>query len=264
MLLAEVVRSRRALAAETRERLRAAVEERDAEAARRVAEDRVRIARELHDTVAHSMATITVQAGSALHVLGDRDEEFRPALAAIRETSKQALREMRATLGVLRSGEDAGRHGPAGLDRLPVLLEAVRSSGVPVELHVTGPAGELGGAADHAAYRILQESLTNVLRHAGTDVRVRVRLAYTGDGLDLEVADDGDGPSNGDGGHGLTGMRERARALGGTLSAGAGPSGGFLVRARLPGGAGPAGAGPAGADPAGAAVGFAEVAGGAP
>ncbi len=256
MLLAEVVRSRRALAAETRERLRLAEEERDVEAARRVAEDRVRIARELHDTVAHSMATITVQAGSALHVLGERDEEFRPALAAIRETSKEALKEMRATLGMLRSGADVGGQGPAGLDRLPKLLAAVRASGVPVTLDVTGRPEGLDAPADHAAYRILQEALTNVLRHAGPDVRVRVGLAYTGDGLDLEVTDDGDGPSGPGGGHGLNGMAERARALGGTVSAGPGPSGGFRVRARLPTGRVPladAGAG-----------GLAEVAGGVP
>ncbi|MFD0691364.1 sensor histidine kinase [Actinomadura fibrosa] len=246
MLLAEVVRSRRALAAETRERLRLAAEERELEAARRVAEDRVRIARELHDTVAHSMATIAVQAGSALHVLGerdgdDRDEEVRPALTVIRETSKRALREMRATLGVLRSAADARDRGGAGLDRLPALLEAVRSSGVPVELDVTGrPETVLAPAADHAAYRILQESLTNVLRHAGPDVRVRVRMAYREEGLDLEIDDDGTGPVDAghepgsESGHGVNGMRERALALGGTFAAGPGPSGGFRVAARLP------------------------------
>ncbi|WP_242901533.1 sensor histidine kinase [Actinomadura terrae] len=232
MLLAEVLRSRRALAAETRERLRLAAEEREAEAARRVAEDRVRIARELHDIVAHSMATITVQAGSALHVLGEEDEGARPALAAIRETSKQALREMRATLGALRTGAGADAHG---LDRLPVLLEAVRAAGVPVELSVTGAVTDLDQPTDHAAYRILQESLTNVLRHAGTDVRVRVRMSYAGGGLELEIVDDGDGPSAGPGGgHGVNGMRERVHALGGTFTAGPGTSGGFRVAASLP------------------------------
>ncbi|TDD66174.1 sensor histidine kinase [Actinomadura rubrisoli] len=253
MLLAEVVRNRRALAAETRERLRLAAEERELEAARRVAEDRVRIARELHDTVAHSMATIAVQAGSALHILDDRDEGARPALAAIRETSKQALKEMRATLGVLRSGADAGDRGPAGLDRLDALLEAVRAAGVPVDLQVTGTATALAPPADHAAYRILQESLTNVLRHAEPDVRVRVWMAYTGDGLDLEIVNNG-GPGPGEHGqgqgHGLNGMRERALAIGGAFSAGPGPSGGFRVTARLPAnpspGNGPSGGGPSG------------------
>jgi len=123
IVLGDTVRSRRALAAETAERLRVAHEEREAEAARRVAEERLRIARDLHDTVAHSMATITVQAGSALHVLGDRDATLRGALTAIRETSKHALREMRATLGQLRQGTENGsiQMAPGGLDRLPAL-----------------------------------------------------------------------------------------------------------------------------------------------
>src|SRR6516225_1459021 len=123
IMLGDGVRTRRALAAETAERLRVAHEEREAEAARRVAEERLRIARDLHDTVAHSMATITVQAGSALHVLGDRDDKVRGALLAIRETSKNVLREMRATLGQLRQGtEDSDGQVPAGgLDRLPGL-----------------------------------------------------------------------------------------------------------------------------------------------
>ncbi|MGI5168251.1 sensor histidine kinase [Spirillospora sp. CA-253888] len=237
VLLAEVVRSRRALAAETRERLRLAAEEHDREAARRVAEDRVRIARELHDTVAHSMATITVQAGGALHLLGDRDAEVRPALAAIRETSKETLRQMRATLGVLRAG--AGPEEPAvGLERLPALLEAVRSAGVPVEVAVRGRPGGLAPPVDHAAYRILQESLTNVLRHGGPAVRARVALDYREDGIAVEVTDDGVGPGERvegamEGGHGLAGMRERAEALGGTLEAGPGERG-FAVRAWLP------------------------------
>ncbi|MFI6521124.1 sensor histidine kinase [Spirillospora sp. NPDC050679] len=236
VLLAEVVRSRRALAAETRERLRLAAEEHDREAARRVAEDRVRIARELHDTVAHSMATITVQAGGALHLLGDRDTEVRPALAAIRETSKETLRQMRATLGVLRSG--AGPEPAVGLERLPALLEAVRSAGVPVELAVRGEAVELVPPVDHAAYRILQESLTNVLRHGGPAVRARVALDYREDGIAVEVTDDGAGPGEraegqAEGGHGLAGMRERAEALGGALEAGPGERG-FAVRAWLP------------------------------
>jgi signal transduction histidine kinase len=140
IVLGDTVRSRRALAAETAERLRVAHEEREAEAARRVAEERLRIARDLHDTVAHSMATITVQAGSALHVLGDRDEKLRGALTAIRETSKHALREMRATLGQLRQGTGNGaiRVTPGGLDRLPALRDAVTAAGAPVTIAVEG------------------------------------------------------------------------------------------------------------------------------
>src|SRR5215467_4286068 len=138
--LGEVVRGRRALAAETAERLRVAHEERETEAARRVAEERLRIARDLHDTVAHSMATITVQAGSALHVLGDRDEKLRGALTAIRETSKHALREMRATLGQLRQGAENGaiRVTPGGLDRLTALRDAVTAADAPVTIAVEG------------------------------------------------------------------------------------------------------------------------------
>jgi signal transduction histidine kinase len=246
ILLAEVVRGRRALAVETRERLRQAEQERERESARRVAEERVRIARELHDTVAHSMATITVQAGSALHVLSTRPDSVRTALAAIRDTSKQALQEMRATLGVLREGAEPEE--AAGLDRLPALVDAVRAAGVPVVLEVRGRVSPLAPHADHSAYRILQESLTNVLRHAGPDVRATVRISYDPAGIALEVADDGTGPSGEAGesgeaepgaftlgsGHGLDGMRERAEAVGGTLTAGPRPGGGFVVSARLP------------------------------
>ncbi|MFG1999482.1 sensor histidine kinase [Spirillospora sp. NPDC048911] len=235
ILLAEVVRNRRQLAAETRERLRIAAEEREIAAARRVAEDRVRIARELHDTVAHSMATITVQARTALHV-HDEDpasEDVRTALSAIRETSKRALREMGDTLGVLRAEPREDGDG-VGLERLPALVEAVRAAGVPVELAVTGTAAALAPAVDHAAYRILQESLTNVLRHAGPEVNARVNVTYGPDGVALEIADDGVGTSE-ESGHGLNGMRERAEGLGGTLTAGPGDGGGFVVSARLPG-----------------------------
>ncbi|MFC6885403.1 MULTISPECIES: sensor histidine kinase [Actinomadura] len=279
VLLAEVVRSRRALAAETRERLRLAEDEHEREAARRVAEDRVRIARELHDTVAHSMATITVQAGSALHRLGDREDEVRPALAAIRTTSKEALRQMRSTLGVLRSSAEdgpGGPHGPdgpdgpdglggdrLGLGRLPALLDAVRAAGVPVELDVAGEAAPLAPPVDHAAYRIVQESLTNVLRHAGSGVSARVSLAYGDGAVELKITDDGrrsgdagtaaswNGAARPGGGHGLNGMRERARAVGGSFTAGPG-NGGFVVEARLPCGD-PAPARTAGAGATGAA-----------
>ena len=294
IMLGDAVRTRRALAAETAERLRVAHEEREAEAARRVAEERLRIARDLHDTVAHSMATITVQAGSALHVLGDRDEKLRGALTAIRETSKYALREMRATLGQLRQGTpDAGIPvTPGGLDRLPALRDAVTAAGAPVTIAVEGEQRPLPPAIDEVAYRILQESLTNVLRHAGPAARATVRLCYEPAALGITVTDDGSnggqhgqgpvteerglkpaggsrgvappgqhgqgpvteeaaggsGPSGsgvspGDAvlsradtgtGHGLTGMAERAAAVGGKVTAGPRGEGGFEVSARLP------------------------------
>jgi signal transduction histidine kinase len=246
VMLGEVVRSRRALSAETADRLRLAGEEREAEAGRRVAEERLRIARELHDTVAHSMATITVQAGSALHVLGpdeqsgSPDANLRGALIAIRETSKAALTEMRATLGQLRNEirDESPDLRAAGLDRLPALCEAVTAAGAPVTLTTEGQPQPVPPAVGHAAYRILQESLTNVLRHAGPQARASVCLNYEPEALVIRVTDDGDSSGAAAGnqpcGHGLTGMAERAAAVGGTFSAEPGPDGGFEVVARLP------------------------------
>ena len=265
IMLGDTVRSRRALAVETADRLRLAGEEREAETARRVAEERLRIARELHDTVAHSMATITVQAGSALRLpAGEYSAAVQAALTAIRETSKSALADMRVTLGQLRgNGTDASIPAQvdtaevrtAGLDRLPALSAAVRAAGAPVSITIEGAQVPLDPGVDHAAYRILQESLTNVLRHAGPEASVTVRLSYQPDALTIEVADDGPGPApevNGTpgghrqsggpgpasgpgppgaradrgalgGGHGLTGMAERAAAVGGQLTAGRAP-----------------------------------------
>ncbi|REE99182.1 signal transduction histidine kinase [Thermomonospora umbrina] len=244
ILLGEVVVSRRELAAETRERLRHAEQEREREAARRVAEERVRIARELHDTVAHSMATITVQAGSALHLLkgpraAEGGDQVLASLTAIRGAGKQALRDMRATLGILRADEREGPPEPPGLERLPALIDAVRAAGLTVTLDVAGTARPVAERVDHAAYRIVQESLTNVLRHAGPGVRAEVRVAYRPDGVELRIADDGPGPTSPNGGtdgggHGLSGMRERAEAVGGAFSAEPGAGGGFVVDARLP------------------------------
>lgn len=244
ILLAEVIRSRRALAAETRERLRMAGEEKEREAARRAAEERLRIARDLHDTVAHGMATITVQAGAALRRLAGSppDDPVREAVAAIRASSKESLAQLRATLGLLR-GDGSGPRAP-GLGRLPNLVDAVRSAGLPVEVAVSGTAVPLDAATDEAAYRILQESLTNVLRHAGDAATARIIIDHTGRDVRVEVADDGGehaagGAQGSDadvsgGGHGLTGMRERAEAVGGTLTAAPEPDGGFRVVAVLP------------------------------
>jgi signal transduction histidine kinase len=239
IMLGEVVRSRRALAAETAERLRVAHEEREAEAGRRVAEERLRIARDLHDTVAHSMATITVQAGSALHVLGPGDEKLRGALLAIRETSKNVLREMRATLGQLREGtrDGGGQVVTGGLDRLPGLRDAVTAAGAPVTIAVEGEQRPLPPRVDEVAYRILQESLTNVLRHAGPAAKATVRLCYEPAALGIHVTDDGTAAPGANGtktGHGLIGMAERAAAVGGSITAGPREEGGFEVSARLP------------------------------
>ena len=227
--LGEVVRGRRALAAETARRLELAEEEQRSEAARLLAEERLRIARELHDTVAHSMATITVQAGSALHVLSPaHDGAVREALVSIRETSKSALGEMRAVLGQLREGAGPPAHPAApalpeglGLGRLPELRAAVTAAGSPVRVSVEGEPGPLPPAVDHAAYRILQESLTNVLRHAVSGTEAEVSLRYAPDSVTITVANDGCVPGGPPGaGNGLRGMRERATAAGGELRGG--------------------------------------------
>jgi signal transduction histidine kinase len=273
VLLGEVVRSRRALTAETARRLRLAQEERTAEAGRAVAEERLRIARELHDTVAHSMATITVQAGSALHVLlaadpavksfipndpassfpatttrpGPGADILRAALTAIRDTSKGALVEMRSVLGQLRGSDDEGAGNAdsgKGLDRLDDLRDAVTAAGARVTIDVEGAQAPLSAEADHSAYRILQESLTNVLRHAGPRAAAHVCLGYQPDSLTITVTDDGGGDvAHGGGtadgrgmahGNGISGMRERAVSVGGELMAGPLPGGGFRVQATLP------------------------------
>lgn len=225
--LGEVVRTRRALAASTAERLRLAAEE-------RATEERLRIARELHDTVAHSMATIAVQAGSALHLLknsASAQAAVEAALTAIRETSKAALNETRTVLGQLRQTSAP----PPGLDHLQALRDAIGAAGLAVTISVSGTQVPLPAEVDHAAYRIVQESLTNVLRHGGPSASATVTLDYETDCLTITIANSGEvqdgSPSSA--GHGIRGMRERAAAVGGSLTAGP-ADGGFLVSATLP------------------------------
>ncbi|MCW3842482.1 sensor histidine kinase [Micromonospora yasonensis] len=238
MLLGALIRSRRAYAAEVRHRLAQGEREREREAERRVTEERLRIAREVHDTVGHAIATITVQSAAALQLLDREPERAREALTAIRGTGKAALAELRATLEVLRGdGGQPASERDASLHRLPDLLAAVGAAGLRVELDSDLADLRLAGPVDHAAYRILQESLTNVLRHAGPQARAEVRLRAAPEMLTIEVGDDGVGagataPSGG--GRGLAGMRERIEALGGSFDAGPRPDGGFRVRARLP------------------------------
>ncbi|MFB9236901.1 sensor histidine kinase [Plantactinospora siamensis] len=240
MLLGALVRSRRAYAAEVRQRLAAVERDRESDAARRVTEERLRIAREVHDTVGHAIATITVQSAAALRLV-DRDaERVREALTAIRSTGKAALTELRGTLEALHDGaaEPVGSRD-AGLHRLPDLLTAVGAAGLRVEAPDRLDEGTvLPRQVDHAAYRVLQESLTNVLRHAGPAARAEVRLRATPGSLTIEVTDDGVGaaaePAGPGGGRGLAGMRHRVEAVGGSLHAGPNPAGGFTVRAELP------------------------------
>jgi signal transduction histidine kinase len=210
------------------------------DARRRVDEERLRIARELHDVVAHTMATINVQAGVAAHVLSTRPETVAESLQAIKAASKEGLRELRAILNVLRQADDADPTQPVpGTAQLGTLITGARRAGLDTTLTVTGEPVPLPAAVDLAAYRIVQESLTNAIRHAGS-ATAAVSLGYDIDGLRIEITDTGRGPapdSNGsgrNGGHGLAGMRERAATVGGSLETGPGPSGGFRVAARLP------------------------------
>ncbi|MFF7891719.1 sensor histidine kinase [Streptomyces sp. NPDC007907] len=205
-----------------------------AEAARRRAdEERLRIARELHDVIAHSISVINVQAGVGLTLLDTDPEQARSALTTIKDQSKEALGEVRQVLDTLRAPGAAPRAPAPGLDRLPELVEQAASAGLTVD--VEGKPPRLAPGADLAAFRIVQEALTNVVRHSGSR-HARVHLTHEGDLLRLRVDDDGPatGADAGGSGNGLAGMRERAAALGGTIEAGTRPDGGFRVLAVLP------------------------------
>ena len=202
-----------------------------------LADERARIARELHDVVAHSVGVIVVQAQGARRIIHRDPARADEALATIEDTARSALGEMRRSLGVLRSeGEQAARAPQPGVGDIEGLLANARSSGLGVDFTVEGTARPLPQGVDLSAYRIVQEALTNTIKHAGR-VRSRVTLRYGDDELVVEVKDDGPGPAadaREGAGHGLVGMRERVAALAGELHAGAGPDGGFLVRASLP------------------------------
>jgi signal transduction histidine kinase len=204
--------------------------------ARAVAEERLRLAQELHDVVAHSMSVIAVQAGMGAHVIDERPADAKAALAAISETSRRTLQEMRRLLGVLRDEEGERSHTPApGLGELPALVDEVRKAGVDVTFSMEGELGCVPHGVELSAYRLVQEGLTNVIKHAGPAVAtVSVRCEPTE--VLVEVTDDGRGAaaSNGGGGHGLRGMRERVAVWGGTFDAGPRAGGGFRIAARLP------------------------------
>jgi signal transduction histidine kinase len=223
---------------EVEQRAEEAERTRDEAARRRAMEERLRIARELHDSLTHSISVIRVQAGVAVHLARKRGEEVPPALLAIQEASADALRELRTTLSVLRS-EDNG--DGSGLGQLDSLVARARAAGLPVTLTVTGAERPLPPDVDQAVYRIVQEALTNVSRHAG-QACASVHLYYTPDALSVQVDDDGPGAGASAGaglrpagpGLGLIGMRERVTALGGRLHAGPRDGGGFQVRAEFP------------------------------
>jgi signal transduction histidine kinase len=216
---------------EVEQRAEEAERTREEVARRRAAEERVRIARELHDSLTHTISVITVQAGVAVHLAHKRGEEVPPALLVIQEASAEASRELRATLDMLRADDDVH----VGLDRLPTLVDRARAAGVPTTLSITGQPRQMPPAIGTAAFRIVQEALTNIGRHAG-DAAAVVTLEYGSSALTVQVDDDGVGPERDyDGrGFGLIGMRERVAELGGTIRTEPGSTGGFTVRAELP------------------------------
>jgi signal transduction histidine kinase len=236
---AEAAEMRATLAEREREaaEMRATLAEREREAAARiaVAEERTRIARELHDIVAHAMSVMVLQIGAVRHKLPQDLEEDRDALGRVEQAGRTALTEMRRLLGAMRSDGDGVELGPQpGLDALDSLVEDVAHAGLPVQLHVDGEPYALPRAIDLSAYRIVQEGLTNALKHAHAS-HADVTVRYRPDELELEVADDGKGPAATNGhGHGLVGIRERAKIYGGEMTAGAAPAGGFILSARLP------------------------------
>ena len=267
-VLGDSMRYRRAYYANLEERAARLERDRDAQARMAAAAERARIARELHDVVAHNVSVMVVQADGAAYALGSDPDRTRAALAAISATGRQALTEMRALLGVLRKNDEArldrparpldaagsdrpalaGVPGPAetavtaslapvpGIDQLDDLLDQARAAGLPVSCTIEGQPQRLPEGTALAVYRIIQESLTNTRKHAGPWARASVLLRYTPDAVDLFVTDDGLGgaAASDGGGHGLTGMRERAAMYGGSVQAESRPGGGFVVTARLP------------------------------
>jgi signal transduction histidine kinase len=206
------------------------------EARRAVGEEQARIARELHDVIAHSVSVIVVQAGAADDVFETRPDQARSALRSIERSGREAQRELRRLLSAVRPGEGEDPRAPQpGLEQVDALAERLRASGLEVAVRREGEVPEVPAGVDLSAYRIVQEALTNTLRHARA-TRADVSLRYGDDAIEVEVRDDGRGEAaGGDGdGHGIVGMRERASLLGGTLEAGPLPGGGYRVRARLP------------------------------
>jgi signal transduction histidine kinase len=218
-----------------RDRALRAEREREERAQAAVAEERARIARELHDVVGHSVSVMTVQASGVRRLLRPDQDREREALLVVERTGREALAEMRRMVGVLRRPEEGPALAPQpSLEHLDRLVEQAREAGLPVELRVEGEAVELAAGVDLTAYRLVQEGLTNALKHAHA-TRAEVLVNYGPGAIEVTVSDDGRGVGNGDGGgHGLVGMRERVSVYGGELDAGPKPGGGYRLRARLP------------------------------
>jgi signal transduction histidine kinase len=229
------LRGRRLQSVALEERAMALEREGEERARAAVAEERLRIARELHDVVGHALGVIVVQAGAERATLGPGQESTRETLVTIESAGREALSEMRRLLELMRrDGEQVTLAPQPTLTHLDTLLESVRAAGLPVELRIDGEPTQLPPGVDLSAYRIVQEALTNALKHAGP-ARARVIVSYGHDGLGLEIADDGPGAATADDqGHGLLGMRERVALHGGSLRSGAQPGGGYAVSVRLP------------------------------
>jgi signal transduction histidine kinase len=233
-VLGDNLRTRRAYLTALEERAQRLERERDDEARRAVAEEQARIARELHDVLAHNVSVMVVQAAAGRDVFDSRPAQAREALRSIEQTGRSALQELRCLLGAVRS-RDAEMTPQPGLARLPELVEQVRAAGLAVDLRVEGEPHPLSAGVDLAAYRVVQEALTNTIKHGHASI-ADVRVHFDGDRVELVVSDDGVGSTaNGsNGGHGLIGMRERVALYGGELETVTRPEGGFLVRASLP------------------------------
>jgi signal transduction histidine kinase len=217
------------------ERARRLEEEQTRSAESAVAQERQRIARELHDVIAHSVSVMTVQAGAVRRLLLPEQEKEREALLSVESTGRQALTEMRRLVGLLKEDSVMPLYAPQpSMKTLDVLVGTVREAGLPVELSVQGEQRELAPGVDLAAYRVVQEALTNALKYAGP-ARAWVSVEWAGDQLVLQVENDGRSNANGEGGgHGLVGMKERVAVVGGTLESGPRAGGGFVVTARIP------------------------------
>jgi signal transduction histidine kinase len=234
--LGDNLRTRRAYLVEVEARAERLEREREERARRAVAAERARIARELHDVISHNVSVMVVQAAAGRDVFESRPERAREALGSIESIGREALVELRRLLGVVSAdgeSEEAGFSPQPGLARLPELLEQVGAGGLRVRLTVSGQARGLPAGVDLSAFRIVQEALTNTLKHAHAS-RAHVSVRYSDTGLEVEVLDDGIAGAPAGGGRGIVGMRERAALVGGELSAGPRPAGGFGVRARMP------------------------------
>ena len=233
-ILGDNLRTKRAYYRELEERAARLEREKEEGTRRAAAEEKARIARELHDVIAHSVSVMVVQAAAARDVFEKQPERAREALRSIEESGRSALTELRRLLGIVRTGEQGSREPQPGLAALEELVEQVRTTGLEVELKREGELGELPTGVDLSAYRIVQEALTNTLKHAQA-TRAQVLLDRRERELAIEVTDDGAGPvEESTNGHGLIGMQERVALLGGVLEAGPEESGGFAVKARFP------------------------------